>query len=216
MKYNALKLFGKEILAEAGEFSSLCAKGKRWNGKPILIVLDSCLDSSGLNYFTVVMPKVIKFEEKYVETGIAERCRDFSKIKRSELIYLFRNRRVWNAMSRICSFLSSMTEKQEFNKLREWAKNADPSKIQKDPIGSIKGIGISTFQYLRMQSGMDVIMPDKVIKKWIIKNFRYVKNSEECIEYGKYIADKMNISRTQFCWAIWIKESNELNKIKVK
>jgi hypothetical protein len=29
-----------------------------------------------------------------------------------------------------------------------------------DPVGSIKGVGLVTFQYLRMMGGVDTVMPD--------------------------------------------------------
>jgi hypothetical protein len=217
MKNNALKLFGSEISNESAGFARLCRSGKRWGGKAILIVLDSCLDSTGLNYFTVIVPKVNYFREKYVDSGIASKCADFNNIKHEELLSLFGNKRVWAVMKEICSFVSEKSEGgNEMKVLKGWAENADPFNFRKDRIGRIKGIGISTFQYLRIQSGIDTIMPDKVIMNWMNDNFGKVKTKYECISKGKEISQTYGISQTELCWSIWIKESSELNRIKVE
>jgi hypothetical protein len=217
MKNNALKLFGSEIIKESARFDRLCKTGKRWGGKAILIVLDACLDSTGLNYFTVVVPKVKYFREKYVKTGIAPKCSDFGKIKNKELLFMFKNKRVWEAMKKICRIVSERNdEENEIKSLKKWAKNADPFNFKKDEIGRIRGVGINTFQYLRIQSGVDTIMPDKVIMNWINRNFKPIKTPYDCILEGERLSNIYNVSQTQLCWAIWIKESNELNRIKVE
>jgi len=217
MKNNALKLFGNEIIKEAAGFSSLCRTGRRWGGKAILIILDACLDSTGLNYFTVVVPKVNYFRERYINSGKISKCSDFNKIDRKELLSMFKNKRVWETMEKICKFIAEKSNgKDEMKTLKNWAKNADPFSFKKDEIGSIKGVGINTFQYLRIQSGVDAIMPDKVIINWISKNFKKVKTPYECIAEGEKISKILKIRKTEFCWAVWIKESNELNRIKVE
>ena len=216
MKYKALKLFGEDILNEARLFSNLCLEGKRWGGNPILIVLDACLDSSGLNYFTVVVPKVRYFREKYIISRKIKSCTEFEKIKKEELLKIFKNERVWNAMKSICSFLSENDKSLEFKKLKKWAENANPKEIKNDPIGKIKGVGLNTFQYLRIQCGIDTIMPDKIIIKWIKKHFKDIGSHYDAIEEGKRIAKSLDINCIELCWAIWIKESKELNRIKIE
>lgn len=210
MKYDALKLFGKEVMSESERFYKICIDGKRWRGNPLLIVLDACLDSTGLKYFTVVVPKVKEFEDRYVKTGTAKICSDFRRISRDELLELFGNPRAWDAMQSICGFLSDETSNKEFKKLKEWAVDADPYQMKSDSIGKIKGVGINTFQYLRIQSGVETIMPDKVIARWIARNFKPVNNPYECINAGMELSHMMRISAIQLCWAIWIKESGEL------
>ncbi len=217
MKNNALKLFGSEIIKEAEGFAKLCRTGRRWGGKAVLIILDACLDSTGLNYFTVVVPKVNYFREKYVDSGVVSKCDDFKKISEKELLSMFKNERVWKAMKEICGFIAERNiSGDEIKTLKDWAENADPFKFKNDEVGRINGVGISTFQYLRIQSGVDTIMPDKIIMKWISKNFKEVKTPYECILEGNRISKILNISQIELCWAIWIKESGELNRIKVE
>lgn len=40
----------------------------------------------------------------------------------------------------------------------------------KDPIGSIKGVGLTTFQHLRMMGGINTVMSNKIVKR-AIKRF---------------------------------------------
>jgi len=40
-------------------------------------------------------------------------------------------------------------------------RNAKLENWREDPIGRIKGVGLITFQYLRMMGGIDTVMPDK-------------------------------------------------------
>ncbi len=217
MKKNALKLFGKEVVEEAEGFARLCSEGRRWGGNALLIILDACMDSTGLNYFTVVVPRVKKFREIYTKNRKIVKCSDFGKIKRKELMDFFGNERVWNVMNEICRFVSANSSgKNEIKTLKDWAEKADPLRFKEDEIGGIKGVGINTFQYLRIQSGVDTVMPDKIILRWINRNFWGVKTPHDGIAKGREIADRLGISQTALCWAIWIKESGELNRISVE
>ena len=150
-----------------------------------------------------------------MESGKVRSCSDFSALKSGDLMSMFRNERAWGAMKEICSFISSKSGGgNEMKTLNKWAAAADPFDFKNDHLGRIKGVGISTFQYLRMQSGIDAIMPDKQIMKWINRNFSTVLNAKECILRGKEISVKIGMSQTGLCWAIWIKESGELNRIE--
>lgn len=47
------------------------------------------------------------------------------------------------------------------------ARNAKLENWREDPVGRIKGVGLITFQYLRMMGGVDTVMPDKIVKRVI-------------------------------------------------
>jgi hypothetical protein len=55
--------------------------------------------------------------------------------------------------------LSTLSEDDK-SALRTWAANARLENWWEDPIGRIKGVGLVTFQYLRMMGGVDTVMPD--------------------------------------------------------
>ncbi len=41
------------------------------------------------------------------------------------------------------------------------------SNWEEDPLGRIKGVGLITFQYIRMMGGIDTVMPDRIVKRVI-------------------------------------------------
>ena len=215
------ELFDDNTRRKAREFYLLCHNLKRWYSSGILVIMDACLTSSGLNYFNVVVPRVDVFYKNYIKNGKIKNTGDVLNNKnrlRSYLLSDFKNERVWDAFFDIVSFISSFRRGHEsdIQALHRWAVSADYSDMKNDPVGRIEGVGINTLQYLRMQSGVDTIMPDKIIRRWIE---RYLKSniSDEmaCISNGMNIADELKISPIELCWAIWIKESGESDKIPV-
>lgn len=122
-----------------------------------------------------------------------------------------------------------MTSSNDKAALRTWARNASLETWRGDPIGGIKGVGIVTFQYLRMMGGVDTVMPDKIVKRVINEilvkagnepvqdNLEFVKKVEE-------IASACGYKPIELCWMTWLvqpegkmmrmkKYSNILSKI---
>ncbi|MEM3679806.1 MAG: hypothetical protein QXU47_08205, partial [Candidatus Bathyarchaeia archaeon] len=64
------------------------------------------------------------------------------------------------------SYLSTLSQDDKLA-LRTWARNAKLENWREDPIGKLKGVGLITFQYLRMMGGIDTVMPDKMVKSVI-------------------------------------------------
>jgi hypothetical protein len=79
---------------------------------------------------------------------------------------VWRNRRSWIIAKNIASPLSTLSEDDRLA-LRTWAGNSKLEGWREDPIGRIKGVGLVTFQYLRMMEGIDTVMPDKIVKRVI-------------------------------------------------
>ena len=64
---------------------------------------------------------------------------------------------------------------------------------QSDPIGRINGVGINTFQYLRMMAGIDTLMPDKI-------DIDFVRLAER-------IAKQTGYKAIELCWMTWLIQS---------
>jgi hypothetical protein len=208
------KYFG-DVIKEARWYADLCFSGKRWYGNALLIIIDACLDSIGLNYFKIVVPRVEFFYEKYVKTKEIERIEKFLKLDKNDkrLREIMNNSRVWDACIKVCKKIFEIEKEKnlnDFDALKFWAKRANYENWENDEIGKIKGIGINTFQYLRMQVGVDTTMPDKIIKRSIEKVFKIKARDEiDLIKKTEEIASKIGISQIELCWAIWIKESDK-------
>jgi len=205
----------KEVLKVAREYERRLLKGRRWNGKAVLIVVDSALDSIGLNYFQIVVPRVKRFYRDYVKTRQIVSLSALSKLLPNDprLLNIMNNERAWRValdVSReLCRIKRENGLKDDFSALRFWAQEASYERWREDAIGKISGVGLITFQYLRMQAGVDTTMPDKVIKKVMKRDLGIeAENDLQFIKKMEAFAEKSGFSQILICWAIWLKESD--------
>ncbi|MEM2146325.1 MAG: hypothetical protein QW279_13255 [Candidatus Jordarchaeaceae archaeon] len=190
------------------EYCERCLRTERWSGSVVLMVVDAAFDSIGLNYFTAVVPKVDEFREKFVETGRIKRLRDLAKADIEELKEIWKNRRSWKIAKEIATYLSEINECDK-EALRIWARNARLQDWRKDPIGEIKGVGLVTFQYLRMMGGIDTVMPDKIVKRVINEilekaGMTPINDNMEFISKVEEIAVKCGYRPVELCWMTWL------------
>jgi len=210
-----LKYF-KDVLDEALSYEKRCLEGKRWGGNPLLIIIDAALDSIGLNYFKIVVPRVKRFENDIIKKYKINSIQDFLRFSPNsvELRKIMNNERVWNVAINICRELIEIKKEKklsnDFMALKEWAEEADYHQWHRNRIGKIKGVGLITFQYLRMQAGVDTTMPDRVIEKVMGNLFNMnAENHIEFIEKMEVFSRKIGFSQILICWAIWLKYSDK-------
>ena len=185
-----------------------CLKTERWGGSVVLMVVDAAFTSIGLNYFTAVVPKVEEFNRRFVGSGRIKNLGDLAAADIDELKRIWRNERSWRVAKDISSYLSSVKDDDK-DALRVWAGNADLKNPDKDPIGEISGVGINTFQYLRMMGGVDTVMPDKIVKRVINEilrkaGFEEVSNDIEFVEKAEEIALECGYKPIELCWMTWM------------
>jgi len=212
------------------EHCSRCLRMERWSGKVVLMVVDAAFTSIGLNYFTAVVPKVEEFNEKFVESGKIRNLKELSEADLTEMRRFWKNARSWIIAKNIASYLSSLsTIFDDRAALRNWAKNASLEEWKEDPVGGIKGVGIVTFQYLRMMGGVDTVMPDKIVKRVINEIFEQaglepVEDDLDFVKKVEEIALTCGYRPIELCWMTWLiqpegkkmrmeKYSNILSKI---
>ncbi|MEM3561238.1 MAG: hypothetical protein QW149_07675 [Nitrososphaerota archaeon] len=210
------------------EYCERCLRTERYNGNVVLMIVDAAFTSIGLNYFTSVVPKVEEFYEEFIKNGKIKNLKDLSNVNINELRKIWKNKRSWKIAKEISSYLSTLSNDDKMA-LRTWAKNANLEKWKEDPIGKIKGVGLITFQYLRMMGGIDTVMPDKIVKKVIneilIKaKLEPINDDIEFIKKTEEIAKKCGYKPIELCWMTWLiqyegkvmrieKYSNILSKI---
>ncbi|MEM3383324.1 MAG: hypothetical protein QXD42_04335 [Nitrososphaerales archaeon] len=190
------------------EHCDRCLKTERWKGSVVLMVVDASFTSIGLNYFTAVVPKVEEFNKKFIENGRIRNLKELSSANINELREVWKNERSWIIAKNIASYLSTLSDDDK-KALRTWAKNASLEKWREDPIGRIKGVGLITFQYLRMMGGIDTVMPDKIVKRVINEilvkagldpvndDIKFIKRVEE-------IALECGYRPIELCWMTWL------------
>ncbi|RLE65650.1 MAG: hypothetical protein DRJ38_03380 [Thermoprotei archaeon] len=207
------KVSGLEVHCER------CLRTERWGGSVVLMIVDAAFTSIGLNYFTAVVPKVEEFNKKFVENGRIRSLKDLAKADIDELRKVWRNRRSWKIAKEIASYLSRISDNDKVA-LRTWAKNTRLENWRNDPIGRIKGVGLVTFQYLRMMGGVDTVMPDKIVKRVINEIFKRagykpVNDDIEFVKRAEKIAIECGYRPIELCWMTWlIQPEGKMMRIK--
>jgi hypothetical protein len=197
------------------EHCERCLNSARWNGNAILMIVDAAFDSIGLNYFQSVVPKVELFNQKLVETGQVRILEDLVNADDMKLRQIWKNARSWQVAREVAAYLVSVKQQKRISDrdaLIYWAKNAPLAGWEQDPLGSIKGVGINTYQYLRMMGGVDTVMPDKIVKRVIyeILDTVGIKRPENDIEFVLAIeafAPETGFRAIEICWMTWLIQS---------
>jgi hypothetical protein len=189
-------------------YCSRCLRGERWGGYVVLMVVDAAFTSIGLNYFTAVVPKVEEFSKRFVENGRIRNLKELAEADINELREVWKNRRSWAMAKGIASYLSTLSEDDKLA-LRAWAANARLENWWEDPVGSIKGVGLVTFQYLRMMGGVDTVMPDKIVKRVVNDilmkaGLEPVEDDIEFIRKAEQLAISCGYRPIELCWMTWL------------
>jgi hypothetical protein len=167
-----------------------------------------CFHFDCLNYFTTVVPKVEEFNKKFVENGRIRSLKDRAEADINELRSVWKNKRSWVIAKNIASYLTTLSEDDKVA-LRTWARNTKLENWREDPIGKIKGVGLITFQYLRMMGGIDTVMPDKIVKRVINEilvkaGLEPVNDDMEFIKRAEEVALTCGYRPIELCWMTWL------------
>lgn len=201
-----------------------CLQTKRWNGKVVLMIVDAAFTSIGLNYFQSVVPKVMEFEEEFVQNGPIQQLKDLQSLTIKKVKHIWANQRSWHVATSVASYLHKLGTSEDLRdreSLRTWASRSTLENWKEDPIGSIKGVGINTYQYLRMMGGLDTAMPDKIVRR-VIEEILDKTDIEmptdgdyELISTINHIASLTGYRPIQLCWMTWLVQS-EGEQIRMK
>jgi hypothetical protein len=197
------------------EHCDRCLASMRWHGDAVLMVVDAAFDSIGLNYFQSVVPKVELFKQKFVKAGKIQSMQDLAQADNSKLTGIWKNARSWQVARETAAHLATLKRQHNADDrtaLILWAKSAPTVGWEKYPIGNIKGVGINTYQYLKMMGGVDTVMPDKIVKRVIyeILNKADIKLPETDIEFIQLIenlAPRTGYRAIELCWMTWLIQS---------
>lgn len=190
-----------------------CLNSQRWEGNVSLMLLDAAITSVGINYFQVVIPKVKAFEKEFVTTKKITSLEALAKFNCEEAFHIWKNKRSWQIVKEISKYLSNIS-KDDREALRAWAKSSSLKEWATDPIGKIKGVGLITYQYLRMMGGIDTVMPDKIVKKVINEILSKagenpVYDNMEFIERVEKLAKNIGYRSIELCFMAWFVNNPE-------
>jgi hypothetical protein len=177
------------------------------------MIVDAAFTSIGLNYFTAVVPKVMKFKEEFVDCGKVKQLESLSNLPEEKAKNIWRNSRSWQAAKSVASYLYELGKTEgldERRAFRFWAANSQLEKWREDPIGKISGVGITTFQYLRMMGGVDTAMPDKIVRK-VIRQILDEAESDmptegdlDLVRTIERLSQLSGYRPIEICWMTWL------------
>jgi hypothetical protein len=142
----------------------------RWTGdNPVLLLADAAGTTTGQSYFTHVKPSVEAFQNEFIDTGRVDSLETLSALDQDdpELTHIFEATRKRRVLIEAAEVLANWTGHTDLDRLQTWAKQADPYAISTDPIGQIRGVGLRTFQFLRMIAGVDTVKPDIQVQRFV-------------------------------------------------
>lgn len=193
-----------KILAEKSpetiEFCKKVLETERYGGNVVLMVVDSAITSVGVNYFSVVVPRVLEFKRRFVDTGMIESLEDFISAEENILFEIWRNRRSWSVAKGIAETLAEYGEGK--NALRRWAERTELENWREWL--NVRGAGINTFQYMRMMGGIDTVMPDRIVRRFICRFIKAPEDHLEFIRTVEKISEKIGFKSTEICWLSWL------------
>ncbi len=190
---------------ETVEFCKRVLNSERYGGNAVLMVVDSAITSVGVNYFSVVVPRVLEFKERFVDSGMVLSFDDFLRFDQNSLYQVWKNKRSWNVAFGIAETILDYGD--GVSGLRKWAGNADLENWRKWL--DVKGAGINTFQYLRMMGGIDTVMPDRIVRRFLEKHAEMPADPVEFVKRAESIAEKAGFRAVELCWLSWLSSYND-------
>jgi hypothetical protein len=200
---------------EVSDYIQRCLRTERWDGHVVLMVVDAAFTSIGLNYFQSVVPRVEQFRQEFVETAKIRSVEELVSADDAELETVWKNKRSWHMAKSVASYLATVKKEKGYDDRRAfiyWAKNATLDNWENDPVGLINGVGINSYQYLRMMGGVDTVMPDKIVKRVIAEmlakaNVRMPATDIEFVKFMERIAPEVGYKAIAMCWMTWMIQS---------
>lgn len=185
----------------------------------VLVCIDAVL-SINRKYYKFVVPRITYFQENYSdittlqqlldlieEEGITgfSKCWNYKHDERVKILY--------NLVIRLIEISKGYNEKTEIENLKLWAKEITPIDYKNF---NVKGIGLATFQYIRMLLGASTVKPDVHIKRAISNVLNRKVSDIEAISLFEQACKELNLDVAIIDHNLWLlltSDSNNFNMI---
>ena len=201
---------------EARLYSEQCLTVSRWDGNIVLIIMDAAFTSTGLHYFHAVVPGLNRFKTSYIDTQKVQSIEDVCILDTEGMMNIWSNIRAWNVAISTATILSKLKQNEHLSDkeaFKCWAYKSNLQNWRDDPVAKINGVGINTFQYLRMMGGIDTVMPDRIVKRVFTEimkeaNLEFPSTDIEFILTVEQIARRTGYKATELCWMTWLRNKD--------
>ncbi|WP_226005393.1 hypothetical protein [Natrinema salinisoli] len=144
------------------ELAAAFHEHRRWTGDdPLLLIAEAAASTTGQSFVGGIEPTVSRFRDAFIETDRVDSFADLAALELAddELVAVFGAKRKRHVLLEIARVLADRPEDDDLDALIAWASAADHYRYDEDPIGSIAGVGPSSYQYLRQLAGVETIRP---------------------------------------------------------
>ncbi len=141
-----------------------------WTGDdPRLLVAETAASTTGQRFLGGVKPSVERFSEAFVATDRVQSLAAIAALDPddADLITAFGAERKRHVLVETAAVLADRPEADDLDALQAWAATADHYRYETDPIGTISGIGPSSFQLLRQLAGIETARPHPTVRAFV-------------------------------------------------
>lgn len=114
-------------------------------------------------------PSVEAFQTQFLESCRVTSFAELAALNHrdSTLQQIFEAKRKRRVLIRGAEVFADIDAETDLARLQLWADSADPYNHEADSFGAINGVGLRTFQYLRMIAGIDTVKPDIQVRRFV-------------------------------------------------
>lgn len=184
------KRFPGKLIGEAAQefFGNYSNEAKE---KPGLVLLSVIL-AAHRNYTKQVEPQIDRIRKLEFASlaDLKEKCVNFTSFVDFAGVRDLEKYKIILDVLQVIELLKSLNKiDDDYEVMNRWAVKANYMSHKQDIIGKIKGIGIATFQHLRMNFGADTVKPDQRVKEVLNKEYKFYSNNDiDYIAAVEYIA----------------------------
>ena len=146
---------------------------------PAIALMDVVL-ASHRNYERAVAPHIRRLRENHPDLTIKELEKllktKYTTAEKLKDMWGHNDEKKYNILTALVNEIramdkASVTIQSDFNVMKTWANSVNVYNWKKNCISQIPGIGLATFQHLRMNFGVNTVKPDQRVKEVLKKEF---------------------------------------------
>lgn len=184
----------------------------------VLICLDAVL-SINRKYYNFVVPRIKNFQENYSDINTLTKLQELiqnSSVEQFSKIWNYNHPQRIKILTTLVSNLinfadikSSDSSEIELNKLQMWANSVN---VYNYKDFNVPGIGIATYQYIRMLLRVKTVKPDVHIKRYISSILNKRLNEFDSIDIFEKACDSEKIDIAKADHSLWKQYANNVDK----
>ncbi len=193
-------------------------KPKEWDYESAVLILSDAILSVRRPYEAVVLPIIDRIRQNRLHENSLEQLVQLIDTRGPQyLMDLWRYKdlervvRLRALSQRFVHLKSKMGLHEDMEVLKRWARSAT---VEGAKTFGVKGVGIATYQYLRIMSGIDTVKPDAHLKQAVKDAIGHHCSDFDVIGLFEATAKRMGIPARKLEYATWKYHSDKARDSK--